>query len=356
MRGTHPKRGSGLPYHLDFLLSCAIIALVVGFFFLPEARTQQFWIGQDRGWLEILAPLGTVAAASAAAWLAWRNYRLGQQKESSERFEKGVGLFQSEGGAQRAAGIIVLEDLALTEPDGRRAGWVREFLVHALNEWNQAVMAPLARPIAPTAFETTPPNTLRALLAFARTRADAPEPVRLRNLYLSNCIIHRQELPLIVAMDGLYYDVDFLNSNMQDCTIQGSAFGSVTFESCDLRNTKLRFANNSSADIHIKDCDLSGTYIHPGEHIEMTLENCKLDGATIGGKAEINLDKCWFSDAPPAIRNISALTGHMGLYQSTGSTHRVTESGISIWEPSDDDQPVAKETVASASTLSRVPR
>ncbi|WP_338722383.1 hypothetical protein [Devosia sp. XK-2] len=335
--------------------SAVFCMVVVGFFLYEPMRTEAFWRG-ERGWLDVLAGLGTFAAATTAAWLAWRNYLLGQKKDSTERFEKGVALFESPGYAQRAAGIIVLEDLATTEAEGRRAEWIREFLIHAINQWNLAQMSLVGRPVTAADFDKTDEITLRALAAFSKIRDESPPVAFLRSFYLSKAFVAGHRLASIRALDCLLYDADFVGTDLRNSIIRGAAFGALAWEDCDLSKGRIRFSRDSSADVHIKDCDLSGAYIYSFGSTEITFENCKLDGAKISGSSDATIDKCWFDETPPEIRNVSALTGYMGLYKGSGRVDRTTARGLKVWEPMADDVPVQKSLVAPGPILRRVPK
>ncbi len=329
----------------DFVASCAAVALIAAFFLVPIFTTWGFWLG-DKGWLEILTLMGTTGAASAAAWFAWKNYLLGQQKDIADRFERGVVLLEAGSHAKRIAGIIVLEDLALLDLDGRHAKWIGEFLPAAVNEWNAASVSAVPPASLPFALEATPLSTLRAVRAIARTRNTvSPDRDYLPNFYLVDSVLDGVIMKNVVFNLALFSATYVADCDLHACIIAGRFARTNEILRTKLTDGRFAVAKGSSADILFEGCDLSGTKITAQEGCEVVIAGCKVDATTVSGGGEIRFEDCWFDREPPILRNAFAVGGRLGIYR--GDDRPRSSDPIPVWKPTPTDREVQKSAVAS---------
>lgn len=342
-------------HFLDFVFACFVIALVTGFFFFEDMRTAQFWRG-ERGWLEVVTPVGAAMAAGLAAFFAWKNYLLGQQKESSDRFERGVKLMDGNSTAMKAAGIIVLEDMALAEPESRHAQWVREYLVSAINEWNQVQADLVPKGATGLNVQPTASHLMRALEALPRLLPSSSPRVRFRKLYLASNSFSAQKMPLFQVGDGLFCEWAFLDCVLDNSILGGEYLLDVEFTNCSLVGSRINVRESSTGGLYFEYCDLRNAKISIPNGADVTFSFCRIDQMVLTGGGQASLTNCWFADQPPVIRNVAALTGALGIWKSVSPKKQPVGPGPPHWTPGDEDQEVAKEAVAPPNVLRNVPK
>jgi tellurite resistance protein len=232
----------------------ACLALITGFFLYEPMRTPEFWKG-DKGWLEVLAPLGAVVAASVAAVLAYHTYRANRRNEVTERFRAGAELLGDDKEAAQAAGIKMLGTTALAAP--------REYLIASVQtlvafiassgKLRRDVIFPKdSQQVFTAASETWPDSsfvTVAAIIAACRLGSQITDEMD------TDGVRYKGRL---VIEDAIIIDRHLFSTPCRNMHFDHVALQSVQFDGWDFENTIIEGIGRS---VVFKDCRLKNAHI-----------------------------------------------------------------------------------------------
>lgn len=287
-------------------LFCAIVA---GFFLLDDMRTASFWIGERNGWLPVLGGIGTVLAASAAAYFAALTYKATRREAVDTRFQKAAELLGSSNSITAIGGIYALRDIINVDPNryynsglqllcdfiGHRCQG--DFLGYQSAEIRENAGAPNNYVIEPTS-----PEVALALQQFGRLRTaervDEFETDARARFHIHTLVLHDQML---------------VGLNLSRLHIFRLIAGRATFRECNIREAQIIVAGVGSAHLIFEDCSLVETYLSAPR-------------GPLAGKPVVQMAQCDLSSAALAIDRgqtsiIQSCVDRMGSDQLLGTTH-----------------------------------
>jgi hypothetical protein len=207
-----------------------------------------------------LAQLVTGAAILAGLLFTWRNFRLAQSGQVTERFTKAIGQLGDEQLAVRLGGIYALEQLARDAPE--RYQWtvveVLSAFVRTRAPWKGEQNAPFGeegdRPFTETRDPPAPAADVQAVLTVLGRRVltkEEREKTRLETRTPGVRMLGRPHLDLSgTDLRGAYlHGARFQRADLRGSNLQGANLMGARLHQADLRGASLEDADLAAADL-----------------------------------------------------------------------------------------------------------
>jgi len=250
-----PSEGVGLL----LLGAAAVLVVLVGIVheFAPydQKSAYDIWTG-GKGALGLLTSIATPIVAGAAAWLAYRSYRMNQRGAVASRFQKGAELMDAASDSSRIGGIELLSAVALEDPGGYQTPVIRTL---------RQLLAERSWPVADQIYKLRPRDTSpdprnfdrSGLVVTAAFGAICRTPdqnrwggleydrglLRIRGLYLHRARMEAANLSRLHLVAAVFGEVVFRNCTFNDVRIECRCFDNISFERCTI-NRLVIFASD----------------------------------------------------------------------------------------------------------------
>lgn len=284
---------------LAVYLGClALIVLVVVFPPLPSHWLTEERLFRDLPLINVIGGgLTLLLAAVTASLLIWRsilfNAQVGLQRESNaaDRFKLGVELLAETTPVTQKSGLVVLAQLARTEPDIYGDVVIdvfTEFVSGANREaWEVARGKRSSTSAAkPTRVTHDAMNRLGEIGQTPEVRALINARPNGRSVSVAMTSLQRGywnggNYSQMIFSDVLLEDTMITDAELQDCLFSDCSMNEASFTNCDLKETRIALpARFGTQNLFIGDSDLRGMDVR-ATSTELHLSYCNLTEATI---------------------------------------------------------------------------
>ncbi|AKR57997.1 hypothetical protein XM25_19840 [Devosia sp. H5989] len=253
--------------------------LLIWSVFLPNCSEtcRTLWLGQ-KGIVEHLTTLATIAAAGTAGIIAYGSFKVSRGTNRSARFQKAIELINNESVAPAIGGLALLLDVAREDPETYWEAAIAVTGAH-IGERGAAAMKnynPFINPPVPLTTWSSIDRahvtgqalgTIGKLRKLTESENDWPRGIDIiedGRLMLAN----------IVVDDISFFGDDFSNIEMLKCI-----FSNVTFSKCNFENSRIHMVPLVSVrfiDCNLTNCEFRVMHPFDGRQLSLALPESQL--------------------------------------------------------------------------------